>query len=309
MIIFIAVVLTMFLALPSSVFAQTCSCGGTPLLGSLELPATAAGNWQFALTYDYNNIADTYAGKTKLDPTLKRKTYSGLLEVSYGVSQRFSLSALVSFVQQDRKASNLTRTRGLGDVAILAKYSIVQMNAVNQRALAVGIGPKIPTGDTKMKNNGILLLESMQPGTGTWDLILWGYAFQGLQPRTATNIFATASYKISGKNWRNFRYGNEFSLTFGSSYVTTLPFDFSLLIRYRTIGEYSLNSNREPNTGGTWVNLLPGINVTLSNPLSFRVSGAIPLYTDVKGTQLTTTYSASISLFYTIDKKPELKIF
>ena len=80
------VITTLFLiVVPRFVFAQ-CSCGGTPLLGSLDLPATAPGNWQFALTYDFNNIAEFYSGTDKRSSTLKRRTHSGLLEVSYGLT-------------------------------------------------------------------------------------------------------------------------------------------------------------------------------------------------------------------------------
>ena len=294
---------------PASIFAQ-CSCNSTPLLGSLELPATSAGSWQFAVTYDYNNVTDSYVGTKQIDLVPEFKTHSGLFEVSYGLTPRFSVSTLISFVQQNRNTpSSLTRTRGFGDAAVLLKYSVIQMTAAGQRSAAIGAGPKIPLGKSKLRNkNGILYSESLQPGTGAWDLILWGYAFQGFQPVTPANLFATASYRINGKNWRNFEYGNELSLTVGSSYITTTPFDFSLLLRYRTIGEHTINGNTEPNTGGTWFSVMPGINVKVSNALSFRVSGEIPLYRNLKGAQLTTTYTTSVSLFYTIAKKPALQI-
>lgn len=298
------------LLVPVHTIAQSCSCGGTPLLNSLELPATLPGYWQFALTYDYNNINDTYEGTKKIETTRERITRTGLLEVSYGLSKRFSFSTLITFVQQDRTAADeFIRTKGIGDVVALIKYNLIPMNAINQRTLSIGIGPKIPVGDVKLRNSGILLPEDLQPGTGAWDLIFWGYLFQGFQPKTNANLFSTFSYRISDDNYRGFRYGNEFSLTVGSSYVTTTPFDISLLLRYRNIGSYEINGNSESNTGGQWLYLLPGLNVKVSNALSFRVSGQIPIYRDLNGLQLTTSYTSSISLFYTIMKKPKLQIF
>lgn len=143
------------------------------------------------------------------------------------------------------------RTRGLGDVALLAKYSIIPLNTHTQRSLALGIGPKFPVGNSKVKNSeGRLLPERLQPGTGSWDLLLWGYFYQGFQPVTAASFFATTSYKISGKNWRNFKSGDELSITLGTSYGTLTPFDYSLPLQFRTIEEYELNGALQPNTGG-----------------------------------------------------------
>ena len=295
--------------IPSFASAQ-CSCGGTPLLGSLELPATLQGNWQFALTYDFNNIADFYSGTDELSSTLNRKTHAGLFEVSYGLTSRLSLSTLVSIVQQNRHSAISVRTRGLGDVAMLAKYSIIPLNTQTQRSLALGIGPKFPVGDSKVKNSeGILLPESLQPGTGSWDLLLWGYFYQGFQPVTAASFFTTTSYKISSKNWRDFRYGDELSITLGTSYGTSTPFDYSLLLQFRTIEEYELNGALQPNTGGLWLDVVPGIHFKLSNSLGLRASGAIPVYRDLKGSQLTTSYTASVTLFYAITKQPKLQVF
>jgi len=169
--------LFLVLLIPMYANAQSCSCGGTPLLNSLELPTTQPGYWQFALTYDYNNINDTFSGTRKVETTRERITHTGLLEVSYGLSNRFSFSTLVTFVQQNRTAEDFIRTRGIGDIVTLLKYNLIPMNSGNQRAVSIGIGPKIPVGDVKLRNSGILLPEDLQPGTGAWDLILWGYLF------------------------------------------------------------------------------------------------------------------------------------
>ena len=291
-------------------FSHSAAAEELPCSALLIFRQRPPGNWQFALTYDFNNIAEFYSGTDKRSSTLKRRTHSGLLEVSYGLTSRISVSSLLSVVRQNRVAANTVRTQGLGDMAILAQYAVIPSNALTQRSLAIGIGPKIPVGDSKTKTSeGILLPESLQPGTGSWDLLAWGFFSQGLRPFTAASLFATTSYKISGENWRNFRYGDELSITVGSSYATVTPFDFSLLLQFRTIDEYELNGVIEPNTGGTWFDIVPGIYLKLSNTFGLRASGAIPLYRDVTGTQLTTTYTASVSLFYSIIKQPKLQMF
>jgi hypothetical protein len=124
---------------PAELNAQACYSAGTPLLSSLELPATPNGSWQFALTYEYNTLRDVLSGTEKLDDdTRERATYSGLLEVSYGLMDRFSISTLLTLVQQERKISTpgafgpvwLLRSLGIGDAAILFTYSIAPLNLV-----------------------------------------------------------------------------------------------------------------------------------------------------------------------------------
>jgi hypothetical protein len=64
--------------------AQACCTAGVPLLGSLELPATPAGSWQFALTYERNTLRDVVSLTEKLDDDLRRRTvHTAMLETSY----------------------------------------------------------------------------------------------------------------------------------------------------------------------------------------------------------------------------------
>ncbi len=68
--------LLILLIAPANLWAQACCSAGTPLLSSLELPATPKGSWQFALTYEYNTLKNVLSGTEKLDDdTRERLTY------------------------------------------------------------------------------------------------------------------------------------------------------------------------------------------------------------------------------------------
>ena len=209
------------------------------------------------------------------------------------------------------RTGEFLRTRGIGDAVLLVKYNIVPLNIVSQREIAIGAGPKIPLGKSRLSSEGILLPADMQPGTGAWDGILWAYAYQGFLPTIPINVFATASYRLTGTNDRfaaasqeGYKFGNEFIATLGTSYRTDWPFDLSFQIRYRSVAADRFSSSEVPNTGGKWIYFLPGLNVNLFDELSLRFSGQIPVHRKLEGTQLTTSYTLSLSLFYSIMSSP-----
>jgi hypothetical protein len=77
--------------------------------------------------------------------------------------------------------------------------------------------------------------------------------------------------------------------------------DFSLATRFRHVDADRFSASTIPNTGGIWVLAVPGMNVKLLHNLTIRASGQIPLYRRLSGTQLTTSYTASVSVFYSIN--------
>jgi len=294
--------------LPTIILAQACCSAGTPLLSSLELPATPAGSWQLALTYENNTLKDVVSNSEKFnDDTRQRLTNSALLEVSYGLSRLVSVSTLFSFVQQGRKINSfggesLLKARGIGDAAILLKYNVSPLSFANQREVVLGLGTKYPLGNSNLMSDDILIAEYLQPGTGAWDGILWGYFYQGFLPKTRLNLFGNSSYRITGTNKREYKFGNEFDATIGTSFRTDLFYDFSLLFRYRSTRKDQRFGDSITNTGGKWFYVIPGINLKVIKDFSVRMSLESPIYRELNGIQLTTSYKISVSLFYNLNK-------
>ncbi|MGH2568566.1 MAG: hypothetical protein ACRDGA_09520 [Bacteroidota bacterium] len=311
----IAILLASLTLTSAKGLAQACCSAGTPLLGSLEFPSTPAGIWQLTLTYDYNVLRDVLSGtQTLVDDSRRRVTHSLLWETSYGISSLFSISILLTAVQQERAISpesqseSLLHTRGVGDAVALIKYALIPLTLPSQQEVTIGAGGKIPLGASTLTSHGVLLPADMQPGTGAWDGILWIYASQGFVPRVPLNLFVIASYRLTGTNERygtdqqGYRFGNELVASVGGGYRTDSNVDYSLTLRYRRVVPDQFGGSEIPNTGGIWLSLLPGLNVTLSDDLTARSSALIPLYRNLNGTQLTTSYGATISLFYVLRK-------
>ncbi|MBD3219503.1 MAG: hypothetical protein GF310_14630 [candidate division Zixibacteria bacterium] len=300
-------------ALPSPLMAQACSCGGAPLMGSLDLPSTPAGSWQFALTYEFNSIDDVYFGSDEIDSDEReRSVHSGVLEIGYGITERISVSTMITFLQQERNSGlaggtgESLQTRGIGDGIIMLKYDLILLSILSQTQLSVGGGVKLPLGQSDIKSNGFLLAADMQPGTGSWDGVLWGYAYQGLERSSKLGLFASTLFRFNGSNARfgpqnqGYKFGNELIFKSGANWSPLSLMDYTLALRYRSVRADKFSGVDVPNSGGKWLDLEPGVNFSLSNALRLRASGRIPVYRELEGTQLTTSYTLSLTLFYSI---------
>jgi len=303
--------------LHSIVYSQACCTAGTPLMSTLDASAVPADTWNVSFSYDYNKINAVISGSKEIKGFRSRLSQSFLSEISYGLNSRISLTALFSYVMQSRQLSKANSfgsfqkvtSRGIGDAVLLAKYNIFPLTILDQQQLSAGLGVKTPSGRSSLKNNGTLLSADMQPGSGSWDGILWLYYFKGFLPITRFHFFANSSYKFNGANDQfnigstviGYKFGNEVILSAGTSYSTESLFNFSLITRYRYSRADKLGSLITANTGGHWLYLNPGINVNF-DAVSFRINGRIPVYRRLTGIQLTTSYSASASVFYSFSK-------
>jgi len=316
--------------LPDTARSQ-CSCGGPPLLGSLESPPGGAGSLRFGLTFEYAQVSDFVSGKTNLNDDIRdRNVKSGLVQIDYGLTNRISFSAIMTVLDQDRTtrssiggSGQFLSTNGVGDAMVIAKYTLVPMTLRSQRQLSIGGGVKLPLGKSTIRgNNGILVAADMQPGTGAWDGILWGSFSQGLTQSRKLNLFGSATFRFTGSNDRfdlgvsNYKFGDEFVANFGFGFRHNSRIEYTMGLRYRSAKpeEGRLIPDQpfreQPNSGGKWVNLSPGLNLNLSQTIDLRASGQLPLYRELEGTQFTTTYSLSVSVFYTfLSNNPVTSLF
>lgn len=291
----------------SLVFSQACCSSGTPIVGNIALPPANNGQWAVALTFDYNNLNDLYSGTEKVDEDFRlRQTTAVIFETSYGISDLFAVNVLGSFVSQERTISssipeqndNYIKAAGLGDAAVLATYRPIRSSILNPFSLDIGFGVKMPLGQSDAKSNGILLPIDLQPGTGSWDFIFRTNAFYTFKPINGFDFFGTVVYRANGENQQNFSIGNEILLFGGGAYRFGDYVRLLAQLNYRRAGKNKQDGEIIEITGGEWGNFLPGIEFYLSDYLGTRLTGTIPIYHNLNGIQLTTTYSYSVSIFY-----------
>ena len=69
---------------------------------------------------------------------------------------------MFSYIKQERTITDYANNQnqltvsGIGDIALLAKYSLIPFNIIERQELSFGIGLKIPTGNSSLRSNGIL---------------------------------------------------------------------------------------------------------------------------------------------------------
>lgn len=303
--------------------SQTCCSGGVPLGGSLGLGAADSKSLELLFTYDYNALNYLVHITEQLeDDTRKRTTQSGILELNYGLNQRFSLTAVLPVIRQTRSITgydgnkDFMAVQGLGDLVFLLKYRIVAASISNPFQWVIGVGPKIPTGRTDFTNRqGLTLAADMQPGSGSWDGIVWSFMQKESLFIPNLGVTSVLTYRYSGTNEnyndvQHYRFGNEFQFSLGTNYnfFAGLPVSLFLFGRYRHQTPDYIDGNVFPSTGGQWVYAIPGVNIQFMNGISLRLTSEWPVYRKLEGTQLTTGYkfSAAISASIPTRKKTSL---
>lgn len=294
--------------------AQTCSCAGAPLIGAQSFGSINKGNVVLGLTTHFNNIDKLYNGTNELvNQSADRSTFTNLLEANYGITDRFSITGTFSYVRKERitglqrqATSQELQTAGIGDALVMLKYNILQQTLWKPYQLALGGGVKMPLASNSLTSNGIQLNADMQPGTGSWDTIGWMFFSYTLRAQNITlftvNSFTkTTSAERFNKN-DHFEFGDEINSLIGFTGPAFNKFSYKLKLKFRGARSDLRNGVDLPSTGGEWLNIEPGIGYQLTERLSMEVSGEIPLYRNVNGTQPSTTYILSASLFFNLNK-------
>lgn len=306
----------------NSIYSQACCSGGVPLGSSMGMGTANKGAWQALLTYDYNNLSSLMTGDELFeDDTRQRITHSGLLELNYGISERFTMMLMLPYIRQERSikrnnsnlSNDFTSTNGFGDVLLLLKYRIVSRNFNPSNEWILGAGPNLANARTDFRNNtGLVLPADMQPGSGSYDAVFWSYFQQDRLWKSNFSIMNITSYRLSGTNpnyfgSQRYSFGNEFQNSYGVSYrfIGKQNKDVFTLFRYRQQGNDLVNGEPFPSSGGKWLHWVPGVNYHLSKNFYFGLSGDVPIYRYVDGAQLATTFKITSAIFWNINFKTD----
>jgi len=262
--------------------------------------------WHFELTYKYHAINDLVEGTNKVedDTDRRRVAHFLLFDTRYALTRSFTLRAVFSFVRQEREVGISTspsvHTQDPGDSLLTLQYSPFPNSSPNQIEFSLGGGVKMPLGQSEAKIVGIAS-EDMQPGTGSWDFMAWGYVSRDFRLISSSKAFAGLSSRFNGYNSREYKFGNEIIASFGVIGKAYRIIDYSLYGRYRWADSDKRANADIPNTGGHWIYLIPGLTVHLTKDMGLKTEWEIPVYRNLTGArQFTTSFLVSFSIFYEI---------
>ena len=299
--------------------AQTCCSGGVPIAANVGLPSGDKGSLQLTLNYDLNVLKTLMDGSNELEDRLReRKTKSFLLGASYSITDRFSVDGFISHVTQERiitpngLRTDHVETNGIGDAVFLFKYKLTDPQK-QATQLVAGLGVKLPTGASDLRNNGITLNADLQPGSGAWDGILWGNFIQNLKFRPTMNFISTVTFRLTGENddyfgTQVYELGDELQIRAGVSdriTIKNLILDPSLTFRYRMARQDINDGTDLPNTGGDWIFIIPALSYNIAPGFSVNATTELPLFARVDGTQLSPSFRFNFGVFYKLNLRAQ----
>jgi hypothetical protein len=180
----------------------------------------------------------------------------------------------------------------VGDLRVLGRRQWRGESVEAQRLDFYGatFGLKLPTGKRDVRNdNGDLAERTLQPGTGTTDLLVGGYFRRMLGSGSSWFVDALLQQPLNTHD--EFRPGARVSLDAGYRWEATdrlgLMLQLNLLHRERDKGAQAESED----SGGDAIFVSPGASYTLTDKLQVYGFLQLPLYQYVNGVQLTADWA------------------
>jgi hypothetical protein len=281
--------------------ARACSvCGcGDPLLASSD-PAAINGGLRLQLDTEYLRIDAGTDGQPGYTDELTQWSYR--LNAVYRPVEPLSLSATVPWVNKSIRTVGFgtsvsdSSLNGLGDVEVAARYAFwtrVNFGARRVQELAISAGSTLPTGkyDAKMPD-GSLVDPHGQLGTGGWG------PFAGVHYRFEQGDwmgFTSLSYRLRTEatyvDHSKYKFGDAVLWSVHGQYrpVRKLALDLGLDGRYavadRAVDPVGAVTDRVENTGGTVLELAPGVYFNAWGAAWLFVRSQVPVYQHLFGEQ------------------------
>lgn len=196
------------------------------------------------------------------------------------------------------------RLSELGDIKLIGSYQ----GLLPTHNLGVQLGVKLPTGrygtsvnfDTG-PNVGAPLDASLQPGSGSTDVIVGAYYYQAVSQNFDAFIngqFQSAVAHKQDQPGNDFRPGNALTVSVGLRYEADprwVP-QLQLNLSHKSADQGALADT--PDTEGTVAYLSPGITLKVTGHLHVYGFAQVPVYSRLDGYQLAPRWTASLGGSY-----------
>ena len=180
--------------------------------------------------------------------------------------------------------------REAGDARVLGRYQqALPGSEASPRTGALVFGLKLPTGRTNIANDvGAVAERSLQPGTGTTDLVLGAAFHQQLAPEGGS-WFAQAQVQHALHAHDNYKPGTQFMVDLGYAHPVSDHWSLMLQLNMQSKGRDSGSEAEPEDSGGRFVHLSPGVSWKASDALRLYAFYQLPVYQYVNGVQLTSS--------------------
>lgn len=316
----VAVVLGVCVGPLSSWACATCGC---TLNADAAMGYGTLEGWRLGFEYDYIHQDELRSGTRAVGGVpdgdeLEHDTLNRYLTVSldYSPNPDWNVSLRVPYVirthstygdyTQGEELPPLSdsRSSSLGDVKLIGSYQ----GLLETHNLGVQLGLKLPTGqygtDVNFRSGpaaGTPIDASLQPGTGSTDLIVGAYYFQAVSENF--QLYANAQFQsaVTSKQdhpGNDFRPGNTTTVSFGvryEKYMDWVP-QLQMNLLHKSVDQGALADITD--TAGYVVYVSPGLAARPWKSLTVFGFAQVPVYSDLVGYQLFPKYTFSVGANY-----------
>ena len=226
------------------------------------------------------------------------------LDLAYGLTGHTTLVASAPlFTHRSYEVGHLFtltenyKTTGIGDTLVAVRHALIAEPSLSVVASA---GLEMPTGDYRLvASTGLfdvgVLDPMLQPGSGSWDVLLSAQASKRL---TASGVDLTGafSYQINTTNPLDYGFGDDAIASLGASYAFGSRVRGSLQAKWAHKGRSDYRGEGVASTGGDILYAIPGLSVSAVSRLSLYVYMLVPTYRYVNETQLAPRLSVVIGM-------------
>jgi hypothetical protein len=221
------------------------------------------------------------------------------LAVDHNFSENWGVTLIVPYVDRDHShlynpppaeqpadpEPESWRIRSLGDLRVIGRYQTM-LDDQQRSAAGVRAGLTLPTGSTDERNDdGELAERTLQPGTGSVNIILGGF-YRG--PLTSSSDWFTTVSLQSPLSFDNeFRPGTAFGVDVGARVPLAYKLSGQLQVNYTLHGRDSGDQSEPADSGGSFIYISPGLSMALNQQWSIYAFAQVPVYQRVNGRQLT----------------------
>lgn len=266
--------------------------------------ALAEASNAFDVRYEYLNQDQPMAGSDKVAAGQvpahhdEVSTQNRNLVLSYGHNFGNGFGVTVSAAAGERehfhihnhhgaKISDTWKFTELNDVRVIGRYQLLAVaNPLKPATAGVTFGVKLPTGKIDAANDeGDVAERSMQPGSGTSDLIAGGYYHQKLTEIDAS-WFAQAQYQHALNTRRQYKPGAQLGVDVGVRKGLGGGFGVQAQLNYVHKRADSGSEAEPQSSGGRFLYASPGIGYALPHAMQLYAFYQVPVHRHVRGVQL-----------------------
>jgi hypothetical protein len=282
------------------------SCGSAFCSVNTDWQALGLGvqrGWRLKLQYEFIDQDRLREGDDEVSGVateadheeLRTVNRNWLATVDYGLDDHWGVNLTAPFVNRDHSHIHDPLGEGeletwhfsdLGDLRLQGRYQS-HHGAGGQVLAGVTFGVKLPTGRFHETNDeGEEAERTLQPGSGTTDLLVGGYALLRLPPGWGS-LFAGVALQTPINEREGFRPGTQYHADGGWNYPVggRLAAILQADCTYRTRDR---GPDAEPDDSGlTTLSVSPGVSLALTPGTRLYTFVQLPVYRHVNGVQLT----------------------